>query len=220
MDQSLILLLLSTLAVGAVHTLIGPDHYVPFIVLAKARHWSWKKTLAITGACGLGHVLSAVVLGLMAVALGSAFLHLELIEGIRGNLAAWLLIGFGLAYGLWGLRQAWKNHSHGHSHGHLDHGHHETELTPWVLFLIFVLGPCEPLIPLVLYPAVQASVINVVLVTVVFGIATLTVMVTVVLASSFGLKRLFQFPFLERWGTALAGGIICSCGLGIQFLGL
>jgi hypothetical protein len=76
---------------------------------------------------------------------------------------------------VWGLRRAWRSrpHAHGHAHGADDrhehrhthddeHAHvHEAErtrsLTPWVLFTIFVFGPCEPLIPILMYPAAAES---------------------------------------------------------------
>ena len=36
-------LLAAAFGVGVVHTLLGPDHYLPFIMLAKARGWSrWR----------------------------------------------------------------------------------------------------------------------------------------------------------------------------------
>ena len=42
------------------------------------------------------------------------------------------------------------------SHG-LEEKVDETKLTPWVLFIIFVFGPCEVLIPMLFIPAVQQS---------------------------------------------------------------
>ena len=42
--------------IGLGHTLCGPDHYLPFIVMGKANRWSMPKTLWITFLCGLGHV--------------------------------------------------------------------------------------------------------------------------------------------------------------------
>ena len=30
---------------GLVHTVIGPDHYLPFIVIGRAREWTLRKTL-------------------------------------------------------------------------------------------------------------------------------------------------------------------------------
>ena len=104
---------------------------------------------------------------------------LNFIESFRGEVAAWLLIGFGFAYFIWGVRTAIKNKKHSHSHMHIDgtkhihnHSHNDEhvhvhakkglkELTPWVLFIIFILGPCEPLIPLIMYPAMQKSILNV-----------------------------------------------------------
>ena len=238
MNHTTLLLLLSTAPVGIVHTLLGPDHYLPFIALSKSRNWSLGKTAVITALCGIGHILSAAVLGIAAVSAGSVLTRLDFIEGARGQIAAWLLIAFGFVYFVWGLRSAVKNrththrhihhdepahsheHSHAHAHAHIHEGSSPRELTPWVLFVIFILGPCEPLIPLIMYPAAQNSLATVVLVTLVFGMSTLAAMLTVVISSSFGLKRLARFPFFERYGNALSGGIICSCGMAIAFLGL
>ncbi len=70
MNSEITILALTAASVGFVHTLFGPDHYLPFIVLAKSRKWSYRKTGIITLACGLGHVGSSIVLGLIGVAFG------------------------------------------------------------------------------------------------------------------------------------------------------
>ncbi|GAI12193.1 unnamed protein product, partial [marine sediment metagenome] len=44
-------------------------------------------------------------------------------------------------------------HAHKVEHSHVHDEKKGTSLTPWILFIIFVFGPCEPLIPLVMYPA-------------------------------------------------------------------
>ena len=62
MTNELRLLVLTAASLGFVHTVLGPDHYLPFTVLAKARKWSISKTAVITCLCGAGHVLSSVVL--------------------------------------------------------------------------------------------------------------------------------------------------------------
>ena len=95
-ETALKILLGSAFTIGLVHTLIGPDHYLPFILLARARNWRLKKTLWITFGCGVGHVLSSVVIGLAGIAAGIAVGQLEGIEGVRGELASWALIAFGL----------------------------------------------------------------------------------------------------------------------------
>lgn len=235
-------LLLGTAAfLGFTHTIFGPDHYLPFIVLAKARQWSGMKTAIITFLCGIGHILSSIVLGFIGIALGIAVFKLEAIESFRGEIAAWLLLAFGFTYFIWGVHRALRSRphehlhlhngqeTHSHPHTHLaEHTHVHTQagnvkswasLTPWVLFTIFVFGPCEPLVPILMYPAANHDISSVALVAGVFGIITIGTMLTIVLASFYGLSRL-PVPKLERYSHALAGFAILLCGVAIKFLGL
>ncbi len=85
-------------SIGFIHTVIGPDHYLPFIMMGRARKWSAVKTAFITFFCGLGHILSFVVLGLIGITLGIGVMKLEAMEVFRGNIAAWALIAFGFTY--------------------------------------------------------------------------------------------------------------------------
>lgn len=206
----------SAALIGFVHTLCGPDHYLPFIVMGKARKWSISKTMRITFLCGLGHVLGSVVLGLLGASLGIAIGKIELFEACRGNLAAQLLIIFGFTYCVWGIHRAIKRKPHGHTH---PHDHKTQNITPWVLFTIFVLGPCEPLIPLLMYPAAEHSLSGMMLVTGLFAFATISTMMTIVLASIWGIKFI-KLGSIGHFSHALAGATICASGLAIQFLGL
>ena len=214
--MSLVLVILAgaAAAIGFVHTVFGPDHYLPFIVLSKARQWSIVKTVMVTFLCGLGHVLSSVVLGFIGIALGIAVFKLEAIESFRGELAAWILIAFGFTYFVWGIHRAIRNRSHTHIHTSKS-----GSLTPWILFTIFIFGPCEPLIPLVMYPAAKGNMMTVVIVAFVFGLTTISTMLGIVLASSYGLAKL-PLGKLEKYSHALAGLAILLCGGAIKFLGL
>ena len=71
MPQESTIIALAGLAatIGPGHTLMGPDHYVPFIVMSRARKWWMLKTVWITILCGLGHVGSSIVLGLAGAAI-------------------------------------------------------------------------------------------------------------------------------------------------------
>jgi hypothetical protein len=89
-------------------------------------------------------------------------------------------------------------------------------MTPWILFAIFVFGPCEPLIPVLMYPAATLSISGVVAVAVVFGLATIATMLAVVLAGYGGLSSI-SLPWLDRFSHVLAGGAISLCGLAIKF---
>ena len=126
MNHELVILIITAISLGFFHTIVGPDHYVPFIVMSHARRWSLVKTTIITIVCGLGHVLSSVLLGCIGIAMGIAVSRLEGVESIRGELAAWLLISFGFTYGVWGLHRAirTKPHQHGHHHQHRQFSRH------------------------------------------------------------------------------------------------
>jgi nickel/cobalt transporter (NicO) family protein len=237
MSHEMIVLAGTAATVGFVHTVLGPDHYLPFVAMSKAGNWSDAKTAIVTLLCGLGHVMSSVVLGFVGVFLGTAVFKLQALESVRGDLAGWLLIAFGLTYMLWGLRRAILNQPHEHRHVHADgscHSHDHTHvaahthvharaksepLTPWVLFTIFVLGPCEPLIPLIMYPAARSSVAAAAGVSAIFGVTTIATMLVLVLAARHGLSRV-SFPHVQRYSHAIAGLAILLCGGTIQFLGL
>lgn len=240
MSTELLALCWTAAAVGFVHTLLGPDHYVPFIALARARGWSMRKTLAVSTACGVGHVLGSVALGVSGILLGWAVAGMERAESSRGDLAGALLLGLGIAYTVWGIRAAVRSRPHRHVHTHRDgtvhehvHTHHREHAhlheatvgvsgvgaaTPWALFLVFVLGPCEPLIPLMMVPAARHSWAGVGLVTGVFAICTVATMVMATWIGVRGMNAL-PLPAMERYGHALAGMALVMCGLTIQ-LGL
>jgi len=238
MSYEILVLTLTAASVGFIHTILGPDHYVPFIAMAKAGKWSMFKTTWITIACGIGHVSSSIILGIIGIALGIAIVNIELIESIRGEIASWLLISIGLIYLIWGIRKQYRNKPHVHFHTHSDgtvhtHNHvhkedhthvHVSEekkksITPWVLFTIFVFGPCEALIPILMYPAAIESNLGLVIVTAVFGITTIATMLAVVLFSLYGLKYIAHTR-MHQYTHALAGGLIFLCGIAIKFLGV
>ena len=206
MSDEIIVLMATAASIGFFHTIFGPDHYIPFVAMSRSGKWSVYKTTVITFLCGVGHVLGSVVLGFIGIALGIAVSKLEIIEIARGGLAAWILITFGIIYFVWGMRRAIRNKSHRHVHIHEDgithdhehihqnghvHPHSESEsgnITPWVLFTIFVLGPCEPLIPLLMYPAAKENFIGLALVTGIFATVTITTMLIIVLVSIYGIN--------------------------------
>lgn len=250
MTEQLLLLSATAATLGVVHTAIGPDHYVPFIAMSRAGGWSLRKTMIVTVLCGVGHVLSSVAIGMVGIAFGVAVLRLETIEAARGDLAGWLLLAFGAAYMVWGIRRAMRNRPHTHAHVHADgtvHAHEHTHaaehlhvhdhaergggagskgsLTPWVLFTIFLFGPCEPLIPLLIYPAAQGRFVDVVIVSLIFAVATIGTMSVIVFAVCFGAARV-PSPLraalirpggaMQRYAHAIAGCVVLVCGLAIK----
>jgi ABC-type nickel/cobalt efflux system permease component RcnA len=237
MNMELGLLVLTAVSIGFVHTVLGPDHYLPFVAMSAARNWTRRKTMLVTAFCGVGHVFGSILIGFIGIAIGASLHHLQWLEGVRGDLAAYALIAFGLVYMAWGLKQAWRSRKHSHDHIHSDgtrhrhaHGHHTQDehlhvhiqldtdnvrsITPWALFVIFILGPCEALIPLVMYPASHHSWMALALVVLAFAAATIATMTTIVYLAMRGLER-FPLAAAERYVHALAGAALSLCGVGI-----
>lgn len=236
MENSIALLSVTAISLGFIHTILGPDHYLPFIVLSQAKKWTIRKTMLITFLCGLGHVLSSVVLGLVGIAVGISVNRLMPVEAFRGNIAGWLFIAFGLIYMIISIRKLYKKRVHTHSHYHFggdkhshEHNHfeehthvHETDViktTPWILFLIFVFGPCEPLIPILMYPAAQNNLQGAIIVSLLFSVVTIATMMSVVLTFKLGLNKINLKP-VEKYSHLIAGAMIFFSGIAIQVLGL
>jgi sulfite exporter TauE/SafE len=235
MNESFSLLIVTAASLGFIHTVLGVDHYVPFIALSKSLKWSKVKTAIVTTLCGIGHVLSTVVIGIIGIALGLSIAKLESIENARGEIAGWLLIAFGIFYTIYGIYKSKKKHSHthyhinenvyhSHEHNHLlaDHKHLHDEpekISAWTLFIIFVFGPCESLIPVLMIPAAHHSIGGLILVVSIFGTATIATMLVMVFLGLYGIELLPQKK-LEKHIHTIAGLTILICGIGVQFLGL
>jgi sulfite exporter TauE/SafE len=225
-------------AIACIHALVGVDHSVPFIVLGRARGWSLLRTLSITGLCGAAHVGASVAIGLVGVALGVALERLTTLDSVRGDLAAWLMIAFGLAYSCRAIWRHLRNRRHEHPHSHLDgtvhdemHNHHGEHLHPhgvewknptvWVLFLIFAFGPCEALIPLMMAPAMSGSWGTLILVVGVFAGVTLATMLGLVATGFLGLSLSpRRLTLLGQHGEALAGLAIATSGGAVLLFGI
>ena len=232
MQAELGMLIIAAITVACLHTVTGPDHYLPFIALSKSRGWTPTRTLFWTLVCGCGHVWSSVLLGLGGAAIGWSLSKVRWMENIRGGVAGWTMIGFGLLYGVWGLFRAWRNRPHKHfdiyedgsvyvyehRHGEMVRPQDRHAVTPWVLFIIFVLGPCEPMIPLLYFPAAKNSWTGMVALILVYTFFTLVTMVFMVMAGYYGLA-VMKAEKLHRYVHALGGLTLLICGTGMVFMG-
>lgn len=235
MTQEIIGFAITAASIGFIHTVVGPDHYLPFIVLSKARKWSTLRTMWITALCGLGHVSSSIIIGIIGVSTGILVSEIEIVEDYRGSLAAWLFIIFGFIYFAWGIYRAIINKPHSHFHKHKDgdihehkHSHggghdhvHEKKITPWVLFVIFVLGPCEVLVFQFILPFKEGGVstAELIFIIAIFSIVTIATMLVMVLLALYGMK-MTRLGKLERYTHAIAGFTVLLCGIAIEFWGL
>lgn len=238
MSDAYMILLSSAAALGVMHTAIGVDHSLPFVVLAKTRSWSLSRTLSITAVCGVLHVMSSVLVAALGLFLGVAGSQLSAVEQTRGSWAAWVLVGFGLTYSVVALiktrLRAAERADRVFSHRHGKHGAYlvdsvDSEAMPAcrlmpTLFIVFALGPCEALLPLLTASGITLSLAESGFVALVFSLATVATMLLLVLVGYLGVSSVPQF---ERWAArlqphshVLAGVALSASGLVIQIFGV
>jgi sulfite exporter TauE/SafE len=219
-------LLTAAVSLGFFHVIIGPDHYIPFVAISRVRKWPVLKTAAVTFFCGILHIASSVVIGIVGVRLGIAVEKLNVFESLRGGWTGWALLAFGLVYLIYGLRKAFESQLGLRAvdfSAPRNPAEQESEKLsryfPWTLFIIFALGPCEPLIPLIMIPALRHNIYEIILLTCVFGLVTLLTMLGMVLAGAFGFRQIFvRLP--DRFHHAFAGALIVLCACVVRSLGL
>ncbi len=232
MSNEIYYLVVTAITISCLHTITGPDHYLPFIALAKTKNWTLHQTITWTLLCGAGHVAGSLLLGIGGIAFGLSLSKITWLENVRGGAAAWAMLLLGTAYLLYAVYQLSTNKRHKHFEGYDDgalyvyehkHGsvvypNERRKVTPWVMFVVFVLGPCEPLIPLLSFPAARQSVTGVVVLVSVFTIFTLACMVAMVLLGYYGVA-FFKTEKLERYVHVIGGSTVMICGTGMVFMG-
>jgi nickel/cobalt transporter (NicO) family protein len=222
----------AAISIGAVHT-CAPDHWMPFAALSRANRWSARRTASITAMCGLGHVTVSVLLGVLALAFGR-----EIFEAFGKRLesvAGLLLIGFGVAYAAWGIRNAIADHVHRNAHAHGHHHHHLkftshasmatshepsaiNKLTPFGLFLLFSADPCVAVIPL-MFASAPLGWTTTLAVVAAYEIATIATMVLLVLPAHAAVAAVRPL-WTDRYGDAVAGGVVAAVGVVVMALGI
>lgn len=226
--NSTLALVAAAVSVGSLHSL-APDHWIPFAALARAERWSRGRTAVVTALCGLGHVTASVALGLAALLFG-----LELLQAFGQrleSLSGLLLVGFGVAYGGWGLHRTITSRAHHHAHAH---GHRHTHLighqsaagsppshrplTTWSLLLLFSADPCVAVVPL-LFAAAPLGWPSTVAIVAAYEIATIGTMIVLVIPTREAAGRIAGV-WADRWGDALAGGVVATVGLAVLMLGI
>ena len=203
----------AAITVGSLHSL-APDHWVPIAAVARARNWSRGRAARVALLCGFGHVTVSVLLGLLALLFGAQLL--ERLGERMVSVAGLLLIGFGVAYAIWGLRGAFAHRLHGHHHHHYDHVHDVSRVSTWSLFLIYCADPCVAVIP-ILFAAAPLPAVETVSIVVAYEVATVGSMVGLVALAHSG-ARLFKGEWIERYGDSMAGVLIVATGVMVAVL--
>ncbi len=213
MQQSLWILLISTASVAFLHAL-APDHWMPFAAIGKAQKWSKPKLLWVTFISGVGHVGISIIFSVIGIFLGFSLSKLKSVEGHRGEVALWLLIGFGVAYMLWGIKKAKEAKRKKIDEEKLK----GNTVAIWTMFAVIILGPCEPLIPMV-FLGYNYGYFGVILVSLTFSIITIFMMLSQSLLAFMGVQ-LIKNDIADRYAHAFAGLVIALTGVFVMALGI
>ena len=210
----------SAASIGFIHTILGPDHYLPLVAMAKTNGWSGAKTASYTAVCGFSHVLGTILIGLLVFLLGLAFFSIETVQSIRGNFAGWFLLLFGVFYFACGVKWVIRKKKMEQDNKVLEaKTSFFSRCTPFALFIFFILGPCEPLIPLMSLGTESNEIFSSILLVSAFCGTTVITMLFCVMLFYYGISRFSFFMKLEDYMHAATGLIILLCGSVIQFLG-
>ena len=219
----------SAASLGFFHTILGPDHYLPFVAMARTNGWSGYKTAGYVALCGVSHVLGTIFIGLLALGLGFALFKIETFQSIRGNFAGWFLLFIGAIYFIWGINWGLKKMKKAKDGSIPKTQDIDTQSklgnskfirsTPFLLFLFFILGPCEPLLPLLALGSENTQYFSSFLVIMAFCLATILTMLLCVMVFYYGISRFSIFMKYENYMHAVTGFVIFVCGFSIQFFG-
>ncbi|OIO38299.1 MAG: hypothetical protein AUJ71_03345 [Candidatus Omnitrophica bacterium CG1_02_49_16] len=201
-------LFISVFAVGALHAL-APDHWLPFVMISKAEAWSHRRLAWWVFLAGLAHVTAAFLIGLGGIFLGITFNQITHLENIRGGLFSFMLIGFGLTYVIWALKQTRPDR--------FVTKDQSRSLAGRLLLAFMVLGPCEPLIPFLFLGSFHGWIKMTALFFVFLSATVGTMLVTTqCIAGGLSLRRV---PWMERFSHVFAGLGIAATGIFVRFLG-
>ncbi len=213
MRNSLWILLVSTLSVAFLHAL-APDHWMPCAAIGKAQRWSKTRLLLITFISGIGHVGISILFSIIGILLGFSLSKIKGIEGQRGQVVLWLLIGFGIAYMIWGIKKAREQKCKVIDEEKLK----AKTVAVWTMFAIIVLGPCEPLVPLA-FLGYNYGWVGVVTVSIIFSIVTIIMMLAQSLLAFMGIQ-LIKSDIAQRYSHAFAGLVIALTGAFVMLVGI
>ena len=194
----------SAAVIGAVHS-FSPGHWLPVVLLAKARKWGLARAMAGASITALGHVVSSGVMGVVVVAAG-----LNLITQFEESVEKYGALGlilFGISYAVYSYFY------HSQCVGHTHHGPNPRKTRMPVLFLFGIgLSPCMAALPLFVASSGSGGLLQMMLTLAAFAGGVLIALLSATLLFSKGLMKL-DHPIFEHYGDMLTG-------LGVSFVGL
>jgi nickel/cobalt transporter (NicO) family protein len=208
-----------------------PTHWLPFVLVARARGWGRGKAIAVLALAGLGHV------GLMsALGLAVAWFGFQLEEKV--GWFPWFASGLLFAFALFYFWRQWDgtgichHHAPGSHHQASEHCADEHEHSHWQeeladsplvsaqagdwtavggLFVMLTLSPCEGFLPIYL-SGVQFGWRGFIVLSVILAAATFAAMTLFTWLALVGFDR-FRLKTFERYEAGLLGTLFAVLGV-------
>ena len=191
-------------AVAFLHAAL-PTHWLPFVLVGRAREWSMRKTLSVTAIAGLGHIVVTVALGVALTALGLV------IRPQLGAVFPFVVGGLLIAFGIF----QFLRHRHASRAATPDRRLTDSAATLGLVALL-ALSPSEAFLPLFLANIEQGWAGFAVL-SAVLAAATMLGMLLFTSLTVAGAARL-NLGALERYEGAVLGVVLCMLGVGVMVL--
>ncbi len=207
MHQTFFLTLTATgFGVAFLHAAI-PTHWLPFVVIGRARGWSRRQIMAAVALAGSGHIVATTMLGV-----GLAWFGFELGERFD-HLFHWAAGALLVALGAWLAFRTPHGRGCRHCEGHPEKLRADTtdRAALWGLFLTLTLSPCELFLPVYLTAAPYGW-SGITWLSAVLAVATLGGMLTLTWLTLHTAQRL-QWHWLERLDERVIGGLLCLLGI-------
>ncbi len=197
------IIVLTAWMVGFIHSL-APGHWLPVVLLVRARRWNDRTASLAALTAASGHILVSIGLGMSALLLGSRFQG-ENIHELEQK-AGWVMVVFGMVYAIYSLIR------HRKCHGHEHHGPDgRSSKSPFLFLFSLGLSPCFAVLPVFASALLLGSwtLISSML-GFAFGVSGALVMSS--LAVSKGLIKL-DTPLFEHYGDLLTGFAVAVMGV-------
>lgn len=218
-------------SVAFLHAAI-PTHWLPFVLVARARRWGRTKAVLLTMLAGLGHVALTTLLGLAI-----AWFGFQIDEKV-GEAFPWISGGLLLGFAGFYFWRQWTgggvchHHAPGSHHHAGEHCQEEHEKSHWDeelqesplvskqsgdwtafsgLFVMLTLSPCEGFLPVYL-SAVQFGWRGFIVLSIILAVATLAAMTLFTLLALVGFER-FRLKSFERYEAGLLGTLFAILGV-------
>ncbi len=205
---------LTAAMVGLIHSL-APGHWLPIVLVARARKWDLRASVLGAVVASLGHILLSLILAVVAIRTGALFLE-EQGESIE-RFASVGLVVFGIGYAAW----AYRTHR---TCGHHDHSHHgpavrnKERQRPYLFLFLAGLSPCVAAFP-VFVAASTHGVTSLGLSMGMFAVGVVLALTVTTLVAVSGVKRIqFDHPMLEHHADTITGLSVALLGIVLYFL--